>query len=480
MNAAFLPFRAAVLIAALLASLVPVLAHAQAPVFTNTTSDSRFEFQIGVQRSYVVLTSGTPTPVITIAGPLPPGVLFLDRGDGSATIAGTAERGTQGSGPIVLTATNSAGSATRDILISVVKAAEVVSDPYATFVVGKPNTFYIYSDAEPQGTMSLSGTLPAGVVLQTHNLSHGELSLSGTPGPNSAGVYPLTVTATNALGSHVQTLVVSVLAATPGVNDRNYTGMYYNTDSSGYAMNLTHQGNTVVVAWYAFAQNGRPVWFVAAATRQGDGSFQGDYSVQTGVPFNAISNATAVLTTAPAGTVNLKFAPDGKLRFRFNALEAPRQETRDLGKLVFDAAAPVCRFTTAGRATATNYSDLWWQPIESGWGLSVVHQGNLIYIAWYTYAADGQPVWMVSLLTRQEDGSYSGSINRAGSGVWYVYNTFGPVTNFPLPVVGTAVLRFTDGEHGSLSYTIGDVVQTKPIERIVFGSPAQVCAAPTP
>ncbi len=456
----------------LLALLVSSQALAQAPVITSA---ERADYQVGVGSTFTVTTSSATAAAISIEGALPTGLYFFDVGNGTATINGNPQRGTQGGIIVVLRATNGDGSTTQNLLVYVSKAAEVVSNDYATFVVGSASSFSIYSDADPYGTVAVTGAVPAGLTLQ--DIGFGRVTLSGTPAVNSVGSYSFNVVATNSLGSDTQTLTVTVLSSTPTLSDRNYSGMYYNPASSGYAVNLTHQGNVLVAAWYTFAQSGRPIWFTAATTRQPDGSFVGDYTVYTGLPFNEINNAPATLTNASAGTVSLSFAPDGKLDFRFEANEFTGSQQRTLSKLQFDPAAPTCHYTNLSRNTATNYTDLWWQPLESGWGLTIEHQGNLIYVVWYTYAADGQPVWMTALLSRQSNGSFTGAINRANNGIWYVYNVNGPVTSFPLPEIGSATLRFTDGEHGSFSYVIGVVNQTKLIERIVFASPAQVCSA---
>jgi hypothetical protein len=448
---------------------------AQAPAFTSPT---HAEFTVGVESTFVITTTGSPAPVITrSAGGLPPGVVLTDRGDGTATLAGTPEPLTAGAAPVTVTATNSAGTATQTLNLLVREAPTVYTADYATFVVGMPSTFRIEAFGVPTPAVTVTGALPPGLTL-TPDGSWG-FNLAGTP--TTAGAYPLTVRATSSLGTATQALTVTVLAATPTSADRNYSGMYYNPQSSGYAVNLTHQGNTIVVAWYAYAQDERPIWYVAATSRQGDGSFSGGYSVFTGVPFAQIDNAPSALTNQNAGDVKLSFRPDGKLDFRFTPVGENRfQQRRTLSRLVFDPAPPTCRFTHDARSAATNYSDLWYWQEESGWGLTVEHQGNLIYIAWYTYADDGKPMWMASLLSRQEDGSYAGIINRPNRGVWSYYDTFGPATTFPLPEVGTSTLRFLDGEHAVFGYTVGSVTQLKAIRRIVFGTPRQICSNAAP
>jgi hypothetical protein len=43
-----------------------------------------------------------------------------------------------------------------------------------------------------------------------------------------------------------------------------------------------------------------------------------------------------------------------------------------------------------------NYTDLWWNPAQSGWGLNIVqHPSNMIFATWFAYDNDGSPAWYV-------------------------------------------------------------------------------------
>jgi hypothetical protein len=59
----------------------------------------------------------------------------------------------------------------------------------------------------------------------------------------------------------------------------------------------------------------------------------------------------------------------------------------------------VCAFFSPPAAAQTttvdapSYAGFWIKPAESGWGLHVQQQGDNIFAAWYTYAADGSPTW---------------------------------------------------------------------------------------
>jgi hypothetical protein len=138
----------------------------------------------------------------------------------------------------------------------------------------------------------------------------------------------------------------------------------------------------------------------------------------------------------------------------------------------------VCRFgTQADLRTATNYQDLWWNSppgSESGWGLNITHQGNILFITWFTYDLDGTPLWLSATVQQTAPMTYSGALNR----------TFGPPFNatpwnpaiVTVSSVGSATLTFADGNHATFAYTVNGVSQSKQITREVFRAPGTVCS----
>jgi len=70
--------------------------------------------------------------------------------------------------------------------------------PTPSFVIGKNATFTIASSGFPIPTLSISGSLPAGVLFTPK--ADGTASLSGAPAPGTAGEYVVTVTADIGMG----------------------------------------------------------------------------------------------------------------------------------------------------------------------------------------------------------------------------------------------------------------------------------------
>jgi hypothetical protein len=74
-----------------------------APVITSATATT---FSVGKKGSFTVIATGAPVPDLSITGPLPAGVVFTDKGYGTATLSGTPSAGTGGSYPITIEASN--------------------------------------------------------------------------------------------------------------------------------------------------------------------------------------------------------------------------------------------------------------------------------------------------------------------------------------------------------------------------------------
>ena len=119
---------------------------------------------------------------------------------------------------------------------------------------------------------------------------------------------------------------------------------------------------------------------------------------------------------------------------------------------------------------AVNYSDIWWTPSESGWGLSIV-QGptNLLFAAWFVYDASGKPTWYTL-----QPGEWT-YVGRGSAYTGPVYKTTGPYFGGPfnpaqvgITQVGTGTLSFRDSGSGTFGYTIDGVTGTKAIVRMAI------------
>ena len=122
----------------------------------------------------------------------------------------------------------------------------------------------------------------------------------------------------------------------------------------------------------------------------------------------------------------------------------------------------------AGPAPTVDYSDLWWNPLEPGWGLTIhQHPGGGLVAAWLTYRADRTPVWYSVQPGRWiDDATYEGVL----------YEVNGPRFEAPTPQdrpaelrrVGTVTIAFSSEWNGVFSCEMGDVKWSSAIRRMEF------------
>jgi hypothetical protein len=121
-----------------------------------------------------------------------------------------------------------------------------------------------------------------------------------------------------------------------------------------------------------------------------------------------------------------------------------------------------------GKVPALSFTDLWWSPTESGWGLSIF-QGpfNDLFATWMVYGTDGKPTWYLM---------GSGRWTSSGSSTTYeakVFRTSGPhfaqvfdPRRVDAVQVGTATLTFRDSMTGVFRFDVEGVSGMKNITRM--------------
>lgn len=281
----------------------------------------------------------------------------------------------------------------------------------------------------------------------------------------SPGIYYLAVTHWESSATADYTVKVSFLSLT-----ENYTDLWWNPAESGWGINLNHQGDIVFATLFTYDVRGAPMWLVlSSGARQPDGSFEGTLYRTTGPAFNA--QPWTPVTQSEVGRMRLAFsgAGTGRLTYTVDGVEV----SRDIERLRYSARVTTCSWSAFDRSFATNFQDLWWNPDESGWGLNLTHQGDTVFATLFTYGADRSGVWFVMSNGERVPGTirYTGTLYRT-TGPAFNARPWSAVTNVP---VGTMSVEFSDGNRGTLTYTVDGVSVVKPIVRLVFASPATLC-----
>lgn len=252
------------------------------------------------------------------------------------------------------------------------------------------------------------------------------------------------------------------------------TATWWNTSESGWGLFTIDQGNVIAPGWFTYGPDGKPTWYLVPGARpQADGSYTGNVCRFTGVPFAQIAG-NAADPCQVIGTASLRFTGNYALRFDYT-IDGVTQ-SKSLTRFPFGQRDIVCRATSnPSRVTATNYSDLWWgAPETEGWGVHMSHVDNQLFATWYTYDTDRKAIFYIGSTQRQEDGSFSGPLNRQNNGTPATQIDGTPPSSGAI-AIGTVTLRFTDGETATFTYTVGSTTQTKTLRRYQFGNTPAVC-----
>jgi len=292
---------------------------------------------------------------------------------------------------------------------------------------------------------------------------------NATPVPQCAAPKPFGATqvdqlecicTTSTCGAGMLDAGAAVLAAHAGAPP-NYTGLFWNSPAgseSGWGINFAHQGDVIFATWFTYDGTGKAWWLSMTASKTSSATYAGALYQTSGPPFSAVPFRPAAVhaTAIGSGTLTFDDADNGTFAYVVNGIAQTKAITREIfGPL------PTCTFgTQPNLALATNYQDMWWNPSESGWGISLAHEGSTIFAAWFTYDQNGAPMWMsFSATATQPNGPYTGTLYRT-SGPAFSTVPFNPANVQRVPV-GTATLTFADGDNATFAYSVSGVAQSK-------------------
>ncbi len=175
-----------------------------APGFTSANNAI---FAYGVPNSFKVTTTGFPVPSLSKSGALPPGITFVDNGDGTGALAGTPTL-TSGAFPLVLYATNAVTTTTQNFTLTVAGlSASPSSLNFGTVQLNSSHSLSLTLTNVGTSTVTISG---ANITPSTANASTYSF-VSHCQSPLKAG-KSCTIAVTflgNALGTLTATLNVT-------------------------------------------------------------------------------------------------------------------------------------------------------------------------------------------------------------------------------------------------------------------------------
>jgi hypothetical protein len=144
---------------------------------------------------------------------------------------------------------------------------------------------------------------------------------------------------------------------------------------------------------------------------------------------------------------------------------------RTLARFALSGLLAVSAASHAASTTTTDFSDLWWNAAESGWGAQVYLQGDVIFLSLFVYDSQRKPIFYTGSDMRRATTTVPGETVYNGA----LYRNSGPSFSGPFDparvtntAVGTASLRFSSATAGTLSYTVDGVAVSKAITRLTW------------
>lgn len=223
-------------------------------------------------------------------------------------------------------------------------------------------------------------------------------------------------------------------------------------------------------AYHAFDASFAPVWVADAQTSRACPTQTNIDTLVTIDPFTGARIADPLSYIAACRTLGVRLGRSEPAR------EQARQAVWSFVRERFGLAGIPGTLTLGAQAGNLNRTALWWNPAESGWGINLNHQGDILFGTLFTYAADRAPLWLVMPAGNRQgvSSTFAGDLYRV-TGPAFNAVPFTPITDANLARVGKATVTFTGTDAATLVYDVNAVTVSKAVRRQVFGSRAADC-----
>jgi hypothetical protein len=128
-------------------------------------------------------------------------------------------------------------------------------------------------------------------------------------------------------------------------------------------------------------------------------------------------------------------------------------------------------FPAPATTSVTDYEDIWYNApaeSESGWGVNIAQQGEVLFATLFVYGSDNTPRWYAATLQGVGDNvTFRGDLFIVGTGTFFAVPWAG-ISN--IQTVGTMTFAFTSASTGTMTYTVNGATVTKSIVRQSWGS----------
>lgn len=275
----------------------------------------------------------------------------------------------------------------------------------------------------------------------------------------------------------------ALLASVVHAQSANQVGFWWKPSESGWGLSIQQQGTRTFAVWYTYGSTSVPTWYTLDCAFAGT-TCAGTLFTGTGTPFAQLTGG-ANPTAVNDGTGTLTLTASNRMSLSYT-IGSVTQTKADLEPFNFvTTGVPTCTLQPGSRAGVINYTDLYWGGAAAGgWGIQISHQARTIFLGWYGYDDARNASWLTG--NGEQDAStptkLRGKLYRVPSGTPFSQIN-SPITTAAAEV-GTFEINFTDGERGSITFSLpgsGVTNRVLPLERFaIAGGNMNVCVVPPP
>ncbi len=214
-----------------------------------------------------------------------------------------------------------------------------------------------------------------------------------------------------------------------GVIPKN--GLWNNAGRQGHGLDLFYiNGSSVFTAWYTARADHSPIWYTMTGALDNGQVHATLYSLG----WDTVNNRLDDSRTVAVGSMTLNFldAQTGWLTWEVNG----RRGTE-----------PVALYNDTPQTPAVNYSGMWYNPQESGWGITFNNKGETNFSLIYFYDQNGEPSWVLGT-NQNDDGGQVNMLHAQATCPWC------PVVPLSFQNAGTIEFNFTSQTEGTVNTSV--------------------------
>ena len=108
--------------------------------------------------------------------------------------------------------------------------------------------------------------------------------------------------------------------------------------------------------------------------------------------------------------------------------------------------------SASAQAAATDYTDIWYNPQESGWGVNVVQSDSFMFLTFFIYDVNSNPTWFVGQIAQDASSNFNGTLYST-TGTYYL----APWAGDFVTAAGTVSFQPINAYTAKLVYTVNGV-----------------------